>query len=817
MALKPGGRLLHYELVEQIGEGGMGVVWKAEDTKLHREVAIKVLPAGVASSPERLERFEREAIAVAALNHPNIVTVFGIEESDDHRFIAMELIEGSTLDRIMPSGSMPLAKIFDIATPLSDALAAAHDKGIVHRDLKPANVMVTKEGRVKVLDFGLAKLTAAAESDSSPGDPTMTAPLTGRGMIVGTIPYTSPEQLKGEVLDHRTDLFSLGIVLYEMATGQRPFKGDNSAEVMSSILRDTPRVAHELSSAMPRHLGRIIERCLEKKPEDRYQSAKDVRNELRASNSSSAPGSEASTRSRRRKLWMGVGVIATVLVITGLWIGRGGAPQGEPAPSQTPVSARQQGTMTRLAILPFTDNSPQPQEWLASGLADALSTRLGRINPSALGVLGPETTMYYARPGKSLQDLREDLNVAFVLRGSIQNIGDDVRITANLIQANDLTSVWSAEFNGTMDDPFALQSIVAEKIIADLPFELTGEERVRLQNRYVPKPEAELAYMRGRYFGMDVTGGEKNLLRAVSYFEQAIEIDPEYALPYCGLAAAKCWLATWGVLQTSRIRSEVKDTLARALALDDTLAEAHVSAGLAAMFLNWDWPAAEAAFERAIELNPNHADTYAKYGNFLAFVGRYDEAEERFEEAIRLNPVSSWSHSGLGMILAGLGRLNEAEPLFRQASELNKDNEDAFFWLADVRQKQGRFDDAVEIMERAVFSREHPELAMRCFLGNAYAMAGRMEDARGQLAEMHKMKSEVPGHHIWFGELHAALGEKEEAFRWLDQALADREAWLPHVRLDPGLIHIRSDPRFAELHRKMGLDHVDLSYSTAGP
>jgi len=234
---------------------------------------------------------------------------------------------------------------------------------------------------------------------------------------------------------------------------------------------------------------------------------------------------------------MGVGAIAAVLVIAGLWIGRGGAPQGEPAPSQTPVSARQQGAMTRLAILPFTDNSPQPQEWLASGLADALSTRLGRINPSALGVLGPQTTTYYAQPGKSLQDLREDLNVAFVLRGSIQNIGNDVRITANLIEADDLTSVWSTEFKGTLDDPFALQSIVAEKIIADLPFELTGDERVRLQNRYAPKPEAELAYMRGRYFGMDVIGGEKNLLRAVSYFEQAIEIDPEYPLPYCGLAA----------------------------------------------------------------------------------------------------------------------------------------------------------------------------------------------------------------------------------------------------------------------------------------
>ena len=346
-------------------------------------------------------------------------------------------------------------------------------------------------------------------------------------------------------------------------------------------------------------------------------------------------------------------------------------------------------------------------------------------------------------------------------------------------------------------------------------FELTGEERVRLRNRYTANPEAELAYMQGRFFGP--WGNAEQLSRAVSYFEKAIEIDPQYALAYCGLVDAKCILATWGTLQTSQIRSEMEDTVARALALDDTLAEAHVSAGFVATYLNWDWPTAEAEFERAIELNPNIASVYHDYGFLLVFVGRYDEAKDRFEKAIDLNPVSSTYLSSLGMLYAGLGRLSEAEPLFQKAFEFDKDNSDASFWLADVRQKQGRFDDAVEIMEQAVFSRKDPELAMRCFLGNAYAMAGRMEDARGQLAEMHKMKSEVPGHHMWFGELHAALGEKDEAFSWLDQALAEREAWLPHVRLDPGLVHIRSDPRFAELHRKMGLGHVDLSYPTAGP
>ncbi len=342
MALEAGTRLGPYEILSPIGAGGMGEVYRAKDTTLGREIAIKILPADVASSPERLQRFEREAKTVATLNHPNIVTIHGIHKENDHRFIAMELVKGETLAHMIAPGGMPLAKIFDIAIPLSDALAAAHDKGIVHRDLKPANVMVTKEGRVKVLDFGLAKLTAGGKGGSSPDDVTLTAPLTGRGMVMGTVPYMSPEQLQGEPVDHRTDLFSLGIMLYEMATGQRPFKGKNSAAITSSILRDTPRPLHELNSVLPRHLGRIIEHCLEKDAEQRFQSAKDIRNELRAlrkemdsgsefSESVSAPatlaapptsapsttlsGSAMSAPTRRGEFWVGVSVVIVVLVV----------------------------------------------------------------------------------------------------------------------------------------------------------------------------------------------------------------------------------------------------------------------------------------------------------------------------------------------------------------------------------------------------------------------------------------------------------------------------------------------------------------------
>jgi tetratricopeptide (TPR) repeat protein len=345
---------------------------------------------------------------------------------------------------------------------------------------------------------------------------------------------------------------------------------------------------------------------------------------------------------------------------------------------------------------------------------------------------------------------------------------------------------------------------------------LTGEERVRLKNRYTANPEAELAYMQGRYFA-PWAGRVENQSRAVSYFEQAIDIDPEYALAYCGLVDTKCFLATWGTLRTSEIRSEMVETVARALALDETLAEAHTSVGLVATFLNWDWAAAEAAFERAIDLNPNIAGTYDDYARLLVIVGRYDEAKNRYEQAILLNPVSSSHRSGLGVLYAGLARLEEAETLLLKALEFDKENPEASVWLADVRQKQGRFGDAVKIMERAVFSVDDPELAMRSFLGIAYALAGRVDDARKQLAEMHKSKDEVPDHHVWFAELYAALGDKDEAFRRLDQALAAREAWLPHLRFDPGLIHIRSDPRFAELHRKMGLGHVDLSLPTTAP
>jgi tetratricopeptide (TPR) repeat protein len=357
---------------------------------------------------------------------------------------------------------------------------------------------------------------------------------------------------------------------------------------------------------------------------------------------------------------------------------------------------------------------------------------------------------------------------------------------------------------------FRTQAEVAEAVAKALAVELLPDALQTLEAMPATDSAAHDAYLRGRFFA-PWAGRVEDQSRAVSYFEQAIEIDPEYALAYCGLVDTECFLATWGILATSQIRSEMMATVARALALDDTLAEAHASAGLVATFLNWDWPEGEAAFQRAIQRNPNIASTYDDYARLLVIVGRYDGAKNRYEQAILLNPVSSSHLSGLGVLYAGLGRLSEAETLLQKALKFDKENPEASVWLADVRQKQGRFDDAVRIMERAVFSVDDPELAMRSFLGIAYALAGRMDDARKQLAEMHKSKEEVPDHHVWFGEIHAALGEKDEAFRWLDQALAAREAWLPHVRFDPGTSHIRSDPRFAELHRKMGLGHVDLS------
>jgi len=711
MTLAVGTKLGPYEIVSPLGAGGMGEVYLATDSKLDREVAIKVLPADVASSPERLQRFEREAKTVAALNHPNIVTIFGIEESGGHRFIAMELVEGQTLDRMVTPGGMPLAKIFDIAIPLSDALAAAHDKGIVHRDLKPANVMVTKEDRVKVLDFGLAKLTATRQSGSSSDDVTMSAPLTQRGMIIGTVPYMSPEQLKSDPLDHRTDLFSLGVMLYEMGTGQRPFKGEKSAEVMSSILRDTPRPLHELNSILPRHLGRIIEHCLEKDPEQRFQSAKDVRNELRAlrkevdsgseftepvsvattasqppSSTSSIPsGSAMSAPTRRGEFWIGVILLAVVILFVGLWIarddssgrneetaeiavaisettGKSVATQESPQLQLSPKRPASAGIM--LAVLPFKNLGAPDDEYFSDGVSDEIRSRLARVRK--LGVISRSSAFQFRDSDKTNRQIGAELGVAYLIDGTVRwDKGGDgagrVRITPELIRVSDDRSLWSQPYDRLLEDIFEIQSDIAGQVLKQLKIALLEPERRVIEVKPTENSHAYHAYLRGLVHMGKADWSEEQYRLATQMFERAVSLDPSFALAYAQLSESHSAMHHFGYDPTEDRAAKAKSAVDRSFELQPNLPEAHVALGWYHYWCHRNYDRALAAFHIAQKGLPNNSKIPEGLGYIRRRQGRLEEATRYLKRAFELSPLSAVLANDIADTYVLLRRYSEAE------------------------------------------------------------------------------------------------------------------------------------------------------------
>jgi TolB-like protein/Tfp pilus assembly protein PilF/predicted Ser/Thr protein kinase len=746
-----GTTLGRYRVTGKLGEGGMGVVFLAEDTELGREVALKVLPPEMAEDPERLERFRREAKTVAALNHPNIVTIHSIEEFEGTRFLTMERVDGDSLDHVLPPGGLPLAKLFDIAIPLSDAMATAHERGVVHRDLKPANIMLTRDGRVKVLDFGLAKLTETETDGDAAELASRMATLTGAGMVMGTAPYMSPEQLEGRSLDHRTDIFSLGIVLYEFATGRRPFAGDTSASLLSSILRDTPEPVTEIEPELPRHLARIIQHCLEKDPEVRYQSAKDVRNELKSlrrevESGSVTTGSGAAVTVPPRKrprpgLWAAAGAAAVLILVAGWFfargIGTGAAGPVDGSAGTTTAAARSE--KPSVAVLPFANMSADPDnEYFTDGLTEELISALAKVE----GLQIPARTTVFRLKGTDLgvQEVGRLLGVENVLEGSVRTSGNRLRITAQLVKVEDGFNLWSETYDRELEDVFAIQDEIASNIVGALQLTLSP----RYQRAMAAGQNADIHaydfYLRGR--GYFRRRSHQDLEAAIEMFTQAIDIDSGFAPAWAGLADCytdifRNYDGTYGNLEAADRASQT------AVDLGPDLAEAHAARGYA-LGQRQQYGEAEHEFRRAVELDDTLFETYYYYGTVAFAQGELEKAAEMFEKALQVAPDDERAMRLLPQIYRRLGRESDHKranqrrlELAEKRLELHPDDIQTVLDGAHALAALGESERSLEWAGRVLYADSDDALLLynlACF----YSVAGEVDSALDALEKSYR-------------------------------------------------------------------------------
>ena len=791
-----GTTLAHYRITESLGAGGMGEVWRATDTKLGREVALKILPAEMAANPERLDRFRREATMLAALDHPGVVGVYSVEESDGVHFLTMQLVEGQSLDHLIAEGGMDVDRILEIGTATAQALEAAHVKGIVHRDLKPANVMVAGDGRVKVLDFGLAKI--AAPPADEPLDSEMETDLhTREGVVMGTMPYMSPEQIAGRAVDQQTDVFSFGVMLYEMATGCRPFAGQSSAELASAILRDTPPAPAGLRAGLPDGLLRVISRCLEKEPDARFPSMIDLHDALQnlAQGGSDQPTVSGPTpRPRMRGLLIAGGI--AILLGAVAYFGFLNPPWGAQGAAKAPQ-------IRSIAVLPLDNYSGDPsQDYFAEGMTDELTSDLARL--SQIRVISRGSAMQFGGSNRpSAPEIADALDVDAIVEGSVLRSGDTVRINAQLIDARADRHLWSKSFERSSRDVLALQDELASAIAREINVQLTPAEQSRLGSSQTVNPEAYDAYLKGRYFFNRPS--DENLQKAIARFEDAIAISPNFVPALSGLSDAYLWAGyNEGFITASEARPKAKAAAEQAIRLDDTSAEAHASLATFKLFYEYDWEGSEAEYRRAFELNPNYAFAHDQFALGLAFTGRYDESIAESTLAAELDPLNPQIFIDSIFALAWQGDYQGAKEQARRAEDLDPTYffpEFSYGWI-DIQ--AGKIEDAIPHLQRS--KTMGAPAFVSAWLAYAYGASGDRDSALAEVEDLTAMS--LDGNVTPFDSALVAigLGDYPRAVSLLEQAYALDSQWLGWLKNDYAFDPLRSDPRFATLMKKLNFE-----------